>query len=47
MDNGAVSPAVTRQVREANRSPPSGAEIKHGGAIPLLPHACLYGVVLI
>jgi hypothetical protein len=35
---------VKRQGREADRSPPSGAEVKKGGAIP--PHPiCLHGIV--
>jgi hypothetical protein len=32
--------------READRSPPSSAEVKDGGAIPPLPHTRLHGVVL-
>jgi hypothetical protein len=34
----ALSPGVKRQVREADHSPPSRAEVKNGGAIPLLLH---------
>jgi hypothetical protein len=33
----ALSPKVKRQEREADQSLPSYAEVKHGGAIPLLP----------
>jgi hypothetical protein len=32
------SPEVKRPVWEAEHSPPSSAEVKNGGAIPLLPH---------
>jgi hypothetical protein len=35
---GAVSSEVKRQGREADHSPPSGAEVKSGGAILPLPH---------
>jgi hypothetical protein len=38
---GALSPEVKRPGREANHSPPSSAEVKHGGPVPpspLLPH---------
>jgi hypothetical protein len=39
---GALSPAVKRQVREADHSPPSNAEVKNGGAISPLPHMFSY-----
>jgi hypothetical protein len=32
-----LSSGVKRSGREANRSPPSSAEVKNGGAIPPLP----------
>jgi hypothetical protein len=35
---GAVSPVVKRQGREADHSAPSSAEIKIGGAILPVPH---------
>jgi hypothetical protein len=35
---GALSPGVKRQGREADRSPPSSAEVKKGGATPPLPN---------
>jgi hypothetical protein len=35
---GTVSPGVKRLRREANQPPPTGAEVKNGGAIPPLPH---------
>jgi hypothetical protein len=35
--SGALSPGVKRMGREGDRSPPSSAEVKNGGAIPLLP----------
>jgi hypothetical protein len=35
---GAVSLGVKRTVREADHSPPSGAEVRHGRAISPLPH---------
>jgi hypothetical protein len=31
-------PGIKRQGREADRSPPSSAEVNNGGAIPPLPH---------
>jgi hypothetical protein len=34
-----VSPGVKRWEREAEHSPPSGAEVKDGEAIPPLPHS--------
>jgi hypothetical protein len=34
---GPLSPGAKRPGREANRSPPSSAEVKNGGAIPPLP----------
>jgi hypothetical protein len=37
---GAISPGVKQLVREADRSLPSGAEVKNGGAIPPFPHVC-------
>jgi hypothetical protein len=33
-----ISQGVKRPGREADHSPPTSAEIKNGGAIPLLPH---------
>jgi hypothetical protein len=33
-----VSPWVKRQGRETDQSPPSGAEVKNGEVIPLIPH---------
>jgi hypothetical protein len=38
-------PRLKQQRREADRSPPSSAEIKNGGAIPPLP-ICVHGIVL-
>jgi hypothetical protein len=38
MDTGGVSPAVKRQGRKADHSPPSSTEVKNGGSIPSLPH---------
>jgi hypothetical protein len=38
MVTGAVSPGIKQPGREANRSPPSNAEFKNGGAIPSLTH---------
>jgi hypothetical protein len=38
MGTGALSPGVKRPGREADHSPPSSADVKNGGAIPLLPH---------
>jgi hypothetical protein len=35
---GVLYPGVKRPVREADHSPPSGAQAKDGGAIPPLPH---------
>jgi hypothetical protein len=35
---GALSLGVKRSVRKADRSPPSSAEVKNGGAISPLPH---------
>jgi hypothetical protein len=35
---GSVSLGLKRQRREADRSPPSSAEVKNGGAISLLAH---------
>jgi hypothetical protein len=34
----ALSPGVRWQLLEADHSPPSGAEVKNGGAINPLPH---------
>jgi hypothetical protein len=34
---GAPVPGAKRQGREANYSPSSGAEVKNGGPIPVLP----------
>jgi hypothetical protein len=34
----ALSPEVKRQGREADHSAPSSAEVKNGGAIPILPY---------
>jgi hypothetical protein len=42
---GALSSEVNRPGRETHHSPPSGAEVKNGGAIPPLPIR-LHGVVL-
>jgi hypothetical protein len=42
---GALSPEVEWDVREADRSPPSVAKLKNGGAIPPLP-IHIYGVVI-
>jgi hypothetical protein len=36
--DGESFPGVRRPWREADRSPPSSAEVKKGGAIPPLPH---------
>jgi hypothetical protein len=33
-----LSPGVKQPRREANHSPPSGAKVMNGGAIPPLPH---------
>jgi hypothetical protein len=33
-----VGTGVKRQGREADRSPPSSAEVKDGGAVPPFPH---------
>jgi hypothetical protein len=38
--SGALSPAIMRPGCEADHSPRSSAEVKNGGAIPPLPHAC-------
>jgi hypothetical protein len=38
MGTGASSPGVMRHEREADRSPPSSAEVKKGGAISPHPH---------
>jgi hypothetical protein len=38
MSTGGASLGVTRPGREADYSPPSGAEVKNVGAIPPLPH---------
>jgi hypothetical protein len=35
---GAPSPSVKREGREADQSRPSSAEVRHGAAIPSLPH---------
>jgi hypothetical protein len=35
---GGIFPGVKRPGREAGHSPPSNAEVKNGGTIPLLPH---------
>jgi hypothetical protein len=45
MGTGSFSPELKRLGREADHSPPSGAKIKNGGAIPPLP-IILHGVVL-
>jgi hypothetical protein len=43
-----LSPQKKRPVREADRSPPSSAEVENTGAIPLLPHTSSWsGVSLI
>jgi hypothetical protein len=36
MDTGGVSPGVKWQGHEADHSPPSSAEVKNGGATPVL-----------
>jgi hypothetical protein len=36
MGTGALSPGVTRPVREADHSAPSSVEVKNGGAVPPL-----------
>ena len=46
MGAGSVSQGVKRPGREADRSHPSSAEVKNGGAIPPLPIR-LDGVVII
>jgi hypothetical protein len=38
---GSLSPRIKRLGREDDRSPPSSAEVKNGGAIPPLPHMVL------
>jgi hypothetical protein len=38
MRTGDSFPEVKRLGRDADRSPPSNAELKNGGAIPPLPH---------
>jgi hypothetical protein len=40
---GVISAGVKRPGHEADRSPPSSAEVRNGGAIPPLPHraSCL------
>jgi hypothetical protein len=43
---GALSVRVERPGRETGHSPPSNAEVKKSGDIPLLP-SCLHGVVLL
>jgi hypothetical protein len=45
MGTGAVSPRVEQQKRNSDHSPPSSAEVKTGGAIPL-PPIRLHRVVL-
>jgi hypothetical protein len=40
--SGAVSPGVKQQEREADRSSPSSAEVKNGGALPSLLHVPLW-----
>jgi hypothetical protein len=43
-----VFPGVKRPGREADRSPPSSAEVKNGGSMPPLPHTPSWrGVLLI
>jgi hypothetical protein len=44
---GAVSPRVKRQGRDADHSPLTSAEIKKGGAIPLLPRTSSWRAYLI
>jgi hypothetical protein len=41
-----VSAWLKRDGLEANHSPPSNAEVKYGGGIPLLPRIRLLGVVI-
>jgi hypothetical protein len=38
LSNGALSPGVMRQGREADHSPPSSAEVQKGRAIPPVTH---------
>jgi hypothetical protein len=38
MGRGALSPGVKRSRRETDQASPSIAEVKNGGAVPLLPH---------
>jgi hypothetical protein len=38
VDTGGDSPGVKRPGRETDHLSPSSAEVKNGGAIPLLPH---------
>jgi hypothetical protein len=47
MGAGDLSPGVKRQEREADYSPPSSADVKNGGAIPLLPPYFLMSLCLI
>jgi hypothetical protein len=35
-------PGVKRLDRETDHSPPSGADVRNGGGIPLLPHTSLW-----
>jgi hypothetical protein len=44
MGIGILSPGVKQPGREANRSPPSGSEVKRSGSIP--PLSLLGGVVV-
>jgi hypothetical protein len=39
---GALSLGVKQQGHEADCSPPSSAEVKNGGAIPLRPHPFIF-----
>jgi hypothetical protein len=43
---GALSPRIKQVVCEADRSHPSSAKVKNGGAISPLPPICLHGKVL-
>jgi hypothetical protein len=35
---GTISPGIKQPGHEADHSPPSSAEVKNGGVIPLVPH---------
>jgi hypothetical protein len=42
MGTGALFLGIKRPGTEADHSPPSSAEVKKAGAIPPLPHTCLW-----